>query len=249
MNDGTKILAITNENKNSEPQRAYATEVDGRLSTLKENYYKWLARLLILFASVSLIVFMAASLVLFRMAPRVEVEPFLIVKQDATDGLVRHEPIEYNMASKKQLMEIFVKQYVIIRNSLINDEREMQIRWFAGGWVHFLSMQNVFDEFDKQRKAEWQSVRDSGASREVEIISVGKQGGENSPVWKIDFKTYELNPQARDLRTGEIPLKTKYWTASMTAYFIRGRELMSVRLFNPLGFTVVRYSQTEVEVL
>jgi len=249
MTEGSKVLEITNANKSSSEQRAYATEVDKQLSTLKENYYKWLARLVILFAAVSLLVFMASSLVLFRMAPRVSVEPFLIIKQDTTDGLVRHEPIEYNMASHKQLMEIFVKQYVIIRNSLINDEREMQIRWFPGGWMHFLSMENVFQDFYSQVEKNWSKVRDSGASREVEIISVGKVGGENSPVWKIDFKTYELNPQNRDLQTGEIPLRTKYWTASMTAYFIRGRELMSVRLFNPLGFTVVRYSQTEVEVL
>ena len=248
MIEGTKVLAITNENRNSPEQYEFATDVEAEVSHLKENYYKWLARLLTLFAAVSMLVLTSSSLVLFRLAPRVTVEPFLIVKQDYSGNLVRYEPIEYNMASRNQLMETFVKQYVIMRNTIISDEHEMQVRWYPGGWIHFLTAENIFKDFTEFRIANWEIILNGKITREVEIISVGKQGGENSPVWKIDFKTYDLMPNELNENEPKI-IRTRYWTASLTSYFVRGREMISKRLINPLGFTVVRYSQTEVEVL
>lgn len=248
---GQKVLAITNENPEYPAQNInFIEEDDAKISTLKENYYKWLARLVMVFAIVSLAVFMSCSLVIFRLAPRVSVEPLLILKQSETGELIRYEPIEYNMASHRMFMELFVKQYVILRNTFVHDEREMQIRWFPGGMVNFLSSSKVFEDFvGKKIEDKVRNGLERGITTEVEIISVGKQGGENSPVWKIDFKTYELNMENKDAETGEVKIRTKYWTASLTSYFIRGRELWSARLLNPLGFTVVKYSQTQVEVL
>ena len=86
-------------------------------------------------------------------------------------------------------------------------------------------------------------------SREVEIISVGKVGGEKSPVWKVDFKTYDLSPLIRNETTGEMVLITEYWTASVVASFIPSRMFLSKRLVNPLGFTVTKYHQSKVEIL
>ena len=70
-----------------------------------------------------------------------------------------------------------------------------------------------------------------------------------SPVWKVDFRTYDLSPEVRNEASGSLVLVTKYWTASVTAFFVPERLFMSKRLMNPLGFTVTRYSQTEVEIL
>ena len=134
--EGTKILSIADANGNS---REFVSEVEKEVSGFKMKYYMWLSRLFILFAVISLLVFMSASLALFKLAPQVTVEPFLIIRQDSSDGIVRYEPIAYDMASKNQLMETFVRQYVIMRNTIINDEKEMQTRWFAGGMLNFLS--------------------------------------------------------------------------------------------------------------
>ena len=86
--------------------------------------------------------------------------------------------------------------------------------------------------------------------REVEIISITRQGGSRSAVWKVDFKTYDLyNEGGKTQGQQESTLRVRYWTASITAYFIPDRSFIVPRLINPLGFTVTRYSQTEVEVL
>ena len=240
----TKILSLTDE---SGAPREFISEADKEVSGAKLKYYMWLSRLFILFATISLLVFMSSSLALFDLAPRVTVEPFLIIKQDNSEGIVRYEPIEKDIASKQQLMKIFVEQYVILRNTIIRDEAEMMLRWYPGGMVNFLSSDYVFYEFDNYRKNIWQKMLDAKIVREVEIISAGKLGGEKSPVWKVDFVTYDLSEAQRDNKTRGLTLRSRYWTASVTAYFIKERQFVGLRLINPLGFTVTRYSQTEVE--
>lgn len=234
---------------NSDYSQAYVTDDIKNLKTFKESYYQWISRLVVLFAILSLSFFASASLVLFKMAPQVTVEPFLIIKQDSSDSMVRYEVISQDMASQKQLMENFIKQYVIMRNTVINDQREMQSRWFAGGIVSYLSAPKIYVDFYNSQVNELTALLKDGVVRDVEIISIGKVGGEKSPVWKVDFRTYDLTPKRSNYGEGSLELKTKYWTASITAFFIKERMFMARRLINPLGFTVTRYSQTEVEIL
>ena len=123
----------------------------------------------------------------------------------------------------------------------------MKLRWYPGGMINFLSSDYVFSVFDEYRRNIWKTMLDSKIVREIEIISADKLGGEKSPVWKVDFVTYDLSEYQRDNKTRGLTLRTRYWTASVTAYFFKERQFVGLRLINPLGFTVTRYSQTEVE--
>ena len=227
----------------------YVTAINEQTKSAREIYYCWLSRFVIFLTMLSLMFFTSASLVLFKLAPEVQIEPFLIIRQADSDYMVRYETISPNMPSARQMMELFIKQYVILRNSVVGDEREMQSRWYAGGMVHYLSSDKVFSEFANKIEEKVSDNVKNRISREVEIISIGKVGGEKSPIWKVDFKTYELSPNVRNETTGEFVLKTSYWTASVVAVFVPDRVFMSMRLLNPLGFTVTKYSQTEVEIL
>ena len=140
MLEGIKILSLTDANGRA---HEFISETEQEKAGFKLKYYMWLSRLFILFAIVSLLVFMSTSLAIFKLAPQVTVEPFLIINQDTSDGIVRAEAITNRMASKNQLMETFVQQYVILRNTIINDEREMQTRWYPGGMLSFLSSPGV----------------------------------------------------------------------------------------------------------
>ena len=137
-------LSLTDGNGHT---HEFLGEAEKEVISAKQNYYKWLSRLFIFFATLSLLVFMSSSLALFNLAPQVSVEPFLIIKQDASENIVRYEPISEDMASETQLMEAFIKQYVILRNTLINDAQEMNSRWMPGGMIHFLSSGTVFTQF------------------------------------------------------------------------------------------------------
>lgn len=244
--EGAKVLALTDSQGRT---HEFISETEQEVAGFKLKYYMWLSRLFILFAIISLLIFMSFSLALFKLAPQVSVEPFLIINQDTSEGIVRAEAITNRMASKNQLMEIFVSQYVMLRNTIISDETEMQVRWYPGGMINFMSAPRVYGEFEEYRDSIWEKMLHDGIVREVEIISIGRQGGERSPVWKVDFKTYELSKNAVDKKTRARIMVVKYWTASVTAFFIPGREFVGLRLINPIGFTVTRYSQAEVEVL
>ncbi|HCU58989.1 MAG TPA: hypothetical protein DIC64_03310 [Alphaproteobacteria bacterium] len=246
LENGQKKLAISDANKNAKYH--YVTE-EGERKTLKEAYYQWVSRLTMLLCILSLLFFTTASLVLFRMAPQVSVEPFLIIKQDNSESMVRYEVIAYDMASRNQMMETFIRQYVMMRNNILLDEREMQSRWFAGGIVNYMSMPDVYIAFNHETVSALSKYIKDGAVRDTEIISVSRIGGEKSPVWKVDFRTYDLQKDRDTGVDGRLVLKTHYWTASVTAFFIPQRIFMAKRFMNPLGFTVTRYSQTEVEIL
>jgi len=245
LGNGQKKLAITHGQAD---YRDYVKDSESK-KTLKEAYYQWVSRLTMLLCILSFGFFVSASLVLFRMAPQVRVEPFLIIRQSQSDEMVRYEAIAQDMASRNQIMEVFIRQYVMMRNNILLDEREMQTRWLAGGIVNYMSFPDVFIKFFNEEVASMDKKLKEGVVRDTEIISVNKVGGEKSPVWKVDFRTYDLQKGTNTSRDGRLILKTRYWTASVTAFFIPQRIFMSRRLMNPLGFTVTRYSQTEVEIL
>jgi len=246
LENNQQTLAIESAQKQTP---AYIEAPAKERKSLKEMYYQWLLRLTVLLCMVCFAFFLSASLVLFKMAPQVTVKPFLIISQDSSDMIVRYEAIEQDMPSKKQIMETFIKQYIILRNSVINDEREMQARWFAGGVVNYLSAPQVYIDFNQAEVEKLTTLLTANVVRDVEIISLGKVGGEKSPVWKVDFKVNEVSYSGEEGNSKLMVLKTHYWTASLTAAFIPARMFMAKRLMNPLGFTVLRYSQTEVEIL
>lgn len=246
IENGRQTLAIENTSVRT-PE--FLEKLERESEGAKLTYYLWLSRFFIVTAVVSLLLLVSSALALFRLAPMVTVEPFLVINQDSSEGIVREEPITTDMSSKDKLMEMFIRQYVIIRNTVINDPTEMRSRWMPGGMVNYLSSAEVFMAFHQSASSNWEAMFKRALVREVEIISISRQGGAKSPVWKVDFKTYDLyDEQGRSQAQKESTLRVRYWTASVTAYFIRERMFMGRRLINPLGFTVTRYSQTEVEI-
>ena len=245
--EGSKILSITDGN--SERHISFIEEAEKQESTLKLKYYMWLSRFFVFLAVLSLSLLACASLALFKLAPEVTVKPFLIISQDNSNNIVRAESINNNMASRDKLTEMFVKQYVELRNTIIDDEMEMKIRWFPGGMVNLLSAPSIFDVFTEYRESVWEKVVKKGTVQEVEIVSTRRVGGQHSPVWKVDFRTYTLVKKEQDNNTLDRMMTSKYWTASITAVFIKERSFGGRRLINPQGFTVLRYSQTAVEGL
>ena len=240
-----KVLAIEGTEKS--PQ--YINQLEREQGGFRQLYYLWVSRFFILLASISMAFFVMASLSLFHLAPQVTVDPFLLINQNTSEEIVRNEAITKDMVSKDALLEMFIRQYVILRNTVINDPVEMRTRWMGGGMLNYLSSPEVYNEFGRTTKTIWETIFKQVLAREVEIISVVRQGGSRSAVWKVDFKTYDLyNEQGKTQSQQETTLRVRYWTASITAYFIPERAFVAPRLINPLGFTVTRYSQTEVEI-
>lgn len=245
LETGTQPLAIEGD----APSKPYLDHLEKEEKGARQTYYLWVSRFFILTATVSMLFLVLASLSLFHLAPMVTVEPFLLINQSESENIVRDEAIAADMASKDRIFEMFIRQYVSLRNTIINDPIEMRTRWMSGGMLNYLSSPDVYNEFGAATKKIWSEIFKRSLVREVEIISVARQGGERSAVWKVDFKTYDLqNDAMQDQTQQEATLRVRYWTASVTAFFIPERSFVTLRIVNPLGFTVTRYSQTEVEI-
>ena len=241
INEGNRRLMI-----DASPEYKYIEKLEEEHSSFRQMYYLWVSRFFIVTAVISIGFMVASSLSLFRLAPMVSVEPFLLINQNETKGIVRNEAILQDMVSKEKLLQMHIRQYIILRNTIINDEIEMRTRWMSGGMVNFLSSPNVFRAFGRNTSAMWDEIFSQKIMREVEIISLSRQGGANSSVWKIDFKTYDLINGENS--GGSSTVRVRYWTASLVAMFVPDRAFITSRLANPLGFTVTRFSQTEVEI-
>lgn len=229
--------------KKEEAPVEFLSELTEADKSSKEVYFRWLSRLVVLCAIVSLSFFLCASLVIFRLAPEIIVEPLLLVRQNDSQSMVRYEPITTKMPSIRQLTEMFIKQYVIMRNTVINDEQEMRTRWGPGGIVHCLSAQDVYADFVGLNAASVNQMFDAGYSSEVKINEVGKES-ESSPAWFVVFTIYNLSKERS--RNGSLTLKTQRYKVSLTPKFIPERRMYRARLINPLGFTVMKYSQSEI---
>ncbi|MCQ2740577.1 MAG: type IV secretion system protein, partial [Alphaproteobacteria bacterium] len=209
-----KVLAIEGTEKS--PQ--YINQLEREQGGFRQLYYLWVSRFFILLASISMAFFVMASLSLFHLAPQVTVDPFLLINQNTSEEIVRNEAITKDMVSKDALLEMFIRQYVILRNTVINDPVEMRTRWMGGGMLNYLSSPEVYNEFGRTTKTIWETIFKQVLAREVEIISVVRQGGSRSAVWKVDFKTYDLyNEQGKTQSQQETTLRVRYWTASITA--------------------------------
>lgn len=241
VENNSEIKAITGGEVKS-PQ--YLEQLDATAHSAKLVYYMWMSRLLVLLSVISMSFLVLASLALFRLAPRVTVEPLLLVNNSTSDDLVSNEAIAFDMPSREALLKMYIRQYVKLRNTIIHDRIEMQSRWMAGGMVHFLSTPKVYNEFGASVASKWEQIVSQPVTREVEIMSVKQQGGKNSRMWTVDFKTYDL-PNTRGTRASAESVTVRYWTTSLQVAFIPERAFSFYRLINPLGFTVLWYSQTD----
>jgi type IV secretory pathway component VirB8 len=244
LGDGTQKLYITDgKNEQKVFQQQYLTDDDIVTTSAKLVYFRWLSRLVILCAVLSLSFFLASSLVIFRLAPEILVEPLLIIGQNSSEEVVRYEPMNTKMSSLKQMTEMFVKQYVIMRNTVINDEREMRTRWGPGGIVNYMSAPDVYYDFVGANIGSVNRMFDNNFSSEVKIERLYKDT-EDSPAWFIEFTVFSLSKRRES--SGALSLKINRYKASLTPKFIPERALIRPRLLNPLGFTVIKYKQDEI---
>lgn len=242
LEDGTAKKLLTGKKQNKQ-QYKFITQDDKEVYSAKEIYFRWLSRLVILCALLSLSFFLCASLVIFRLAPEIIVEPLLIVQQNDSATMVRYEPITKNMPSLKQFTEMFVKQYVIMRNTVINDEQEMRTRWGPGGIMQYLSSPEVYADFVGVNIENIEAMFDNNYSSEVKIDEIGKES-ESSPAWYVVFTVYSLSKNRGS--AGALMLKTQRYKASVTPFYAAERALFRARLINPMGFVVIKYNQSEI---
>ena len=98
-----------------------------------EKRYLWTARAFAVVTAISLCCNMILLLTISNIVPLYRVEPYLLTLSNKEEQVYRIIPYTRNMDSEKAITETFIREYILLRTTLLADTEEMEARWQNGG--------------------------------------------------------------------------------------------------------------------
>ena len=224
--------ALVNKAKEKVPQLAEVSELS--VDLLRERRYLWTARAFAIVSAVALCVNLVLLLAIGSLLPLKRVEPYLLTFQNKEEQVVRIQPLSKNMAAEDVISEAMIRQYVMLRNTMMSDIDEMSFRWGPDGPIRWMSSSSVYNQFNKTVKDWLSRIKLEGLTREVRIESVVR----NQNIWIIYIVTRDMLPEAEE------PAVSRWRIRMAIRYFAKDQNEVKYinRLKNPLGFSVEGYS-------
>ncbi len=219
------------------PQRRGNADVVVENST--EKRYLWTARAFAIIFAVSMCCNLILTYVIFTIIPLYRIEPYLFSFKDKKDQIYTIHPVQ-RIYEYKYLTEIFIKEYVLLRNTFVNDIDEMERRWGVGSTLQEMSSTGVYSQFRENfADKAIDLIRNHNITRNIKISSVSEVGGERGETWwQVEFRVEDMMPEY------ETP-RLSVWLASIKIQYRSNKVTFGERLKNPLGFTVLDYKQVE----
>ena len=203
------------------------------VANVAEKRYVWTARAVAVITALSLCCNIVLLLAIFQLVPLYRVEPFLLTFHNRADQVYDIQPITSELRNRKSITEVFVRDYVLQRNSFTRNADTAMARWDVGGPVQESSSQAVYQKFRNEVMGEALSlIRQKGLERKVKILSVSEIADN---IWQVEYQTEDTYPDSAQP-------EVRYFTASMKVGYRRKKVAYGERLKNPLGFTVIEYA-------
>lgn len=229
-NQNQRLLAGRGQRPDSQ-----TSNKDAFVANVAEKRYLWTARAFAIITAVSLCCNLVLLLAIIQVIPLYRVEPFLLTFQNKEEQVYNIQPVNREMEDEKEITEVFVREYVLLRSSFNRDIPEVEARWMPGGMIEEMSAPTVYEDFIKNTaNRALELIRKRQMIRDVRIMTVNELG---SGLWQVEYETRDMYP---DSKTPEI----NYWTASLKVGYRSKRVKFKGRLKNPVGFTVYNYSLT-----
>lgn len=242
--DGTKKLLLEGKGGKAAPRpgaarQSRARNADVIVENATEKRYLWTARAFAIIFAVSACCNIILTYVIFAITPLYRIEPYLFSFSDKKDQIYTIHPVK-DIYKHKYLTEIFIREYVLLRNTFVNDINEMERRWGPGSTIQEMSSTGMYDKFRKDfADAALELIRKHNITRNIKIASVTEVGGNNGETWwQVEFRVEDMMPEY------EMP-RVSVWVASIKIRYRAKRVKFGERLKNPLGFTVLDYRQVE----
>lgn len=202
------------------------------VDALRERRYLWTARAFAIVSGVALSANIVLMLAIGNLLPLKRVEPYLLTFQSRDEQVVRVQPLSANLAASDIITEALIRQYVLLRNTMVADIDEMSFRWGVDGPIRWMSSDRVYNEFNKTLRDWLERIKIDGLTREVRIESVVRQQN----LWVVYLQTRDMLPEAEE------PALSRWKVQVMVRYFAKNEVKYVNRLKNPLGFSVDGYS-------
>jgi len=203
-----------------------------------EKRYLWTARAFAVVTAISICCNLLLLLTIANILPLYRVEPYLLTLSDKEEQVYRIIPYSKNMESEKSITETFVRQYVLLRTTLLPDIEEMQSRWQNGGDLQEMSSPIVYQEFLKATGNKlMQRMKQDGLTSNVKILTVNEI---EDALWQVEYSVDYYLPSS-------YTPKTIKYRATMKIQYVPRRVQYKERLKNPVGFKVIQYGTKQIK--
>ena len=226
-----KFLFSEIDDSSNDKLGAYPEKVHVR--AMPERRYLKTSRIMTFLSSALLCGTIMLALILYMLSPQLRSEPILLT---IDKRFYKLEPIQSQIVlwpSSLLLMEEHIKQYILLRHTIVPDIDEMQMRWSEeNSLLKWFSGGDAFSTFLQEKTINLVRMAE-GLTTEVNIRLIHRI---SNSLWLAEFDTIEHMPDE------EFPT-VKRWRALLEAGFQRrGYPNREERLKNPLDFTVNTYS-------
>lgn len=222
----SKASVRKNTNRTAGSGGAHAES--GRLSTFMwlSRFFNGLCFLLVLSGSV-------LALSLLHLTKEADVASVLVTNPTFSDNLAYFEPLHPDMPTMDILAEMFVRQYVTVRNNVWPNVREMRVAWGPAGIVRHLSTPSVYDDFYRKETLNiFPDMEQAPAVMvDTDIKKIIKEGWNS---WQVFFDTRKMETSV------SLPI-IEHWIATIQFRYYASNAVMFSRLRNPMGFTITQY--------
>lgn len=229
---GTTKQRQPQPNTGAAPARRINRNEDSLVVNASEKRYLWTARAFAIVTAISICCNLILLLTIANILPLYRVEPYLLTLANKEEQVYNIIPYSRDMEAQKSITETFVREYILLRTTLLSDIDEMQARWQNGGDLQEMSSNTVYADFMKNTAGNlMQRMKNDGLTSSVRILTVNEIG---DSFWQVDFVVDYFLPSS-------YKPKTVKYRATVRIQYQRRRVQFKERLKNPVGFKVVQY--------
>ena len=130
---GTTQQRQPQPNTGAAPARRINRNEDSLVVNASEKRYLWTARAFAIVTAISICCNLILLLTIANILPLYRVEPYLLTLANKEEQVYNIIPYSRDMEAQKSITETFVREYILLRTTLLSDIDEMQARWQNGG--------------------------------------------------------------------------------------------------------------------
>lgn len=225
-----KFLFSKADEDSNDKLGAYPEKV--HVGAMPERRYLKTSRVMTLLACALLCGIIVLGFVIYLLAPQLRAEPMLLA---IDKQFYRLEPVQRDVVrtpANRLLMEMYVKEYIFLRNTIVPDIDEMRSRWDERSHLFWYSSKEAYSQFLQEREVKMAKMME-GLTVEVNIRFVHRI---SASLWLSEFDTIEHMPE------DEYPTIKRWRVLMETGFVRRAYPHADERIKNPLDFLVNKYS-------
>ncbi len=209
------------------PERVHVT-------AFPERRYLWTSRLLVIFSIISICFNMMLASTIYILLPQLSVYPHFFNINDYFSQIEMVQKREIQFLASDLITEKYIDDYLHLRFTITDNEREMERRWQKGSAFYWLQSPNIYDEFISYDMPNFISLSKKQKMQryiEVQWIRPLSKG-----LWYAQVKTFDYFGK-------NLEPTISYWRVAMRIKYVKMTfRNKSRKSLNPYGFLISTFS-------